>query len=945
MPTLSGDFVRFAEWRRIQEFAAAAKGRDTPAALVVAGEPGAGKSTLWRAAVAAAADHGACVLRSEPSASEADAPFAGLADLLAAELPGVAAGIPARHREALEVALLIQPAGPTAPTAHAIGHAVLAALDSLLRTGPVLLAVDDAQWLDAGSLDALAFALRRLTRGPLSVLLAARTEAPADPLTVGVPAPPQDWRSLLTAIAEPTEIELTPLDAAQVQRLLPATATAAQARLVAAQSRGNPFWALEIWPDVATAPAPSPGDAPAPSRGRTTATLGTLARRFQRSLPTAAIEALTVVAAAERISRGDAVAIMRQGGIAEPVAAIADAIRAGAITESAGRLAPAHPLIGAAAIGAVPPVRRAGLYQQVAAVSASLERRAQFTALAAAAIGAVPDPDVANVLELAAEAASGRAATASAGKLAAQAVAFTPESDAAALVRRRIRAGELLFLASDLAGARAQLEALDLDVLATADLERALPLMADVVGYMGERPAATALITRAIETAGDDRRRHALVLGLASDFSYGIPGRRRESAVEAIRCAEAAGPAADRSLHRALVNLAVQKIIAGEGIDAELLDRAERIERRVPGIPLHDTADRHRGSWYPYTENPDAGRPALLRCIARSREAGEGLMLAVFLAYLARTEQLVGDYAKAATIVAEVSALEAAYDLPPSPTTLRARCEQLIAAGETGEALRLAEHHLPDEGQQFTVRFTGACLRGQASWWAGDYPAAVRHLELAARYADETGWSDPGVRYRIDHVLAEAYLATGRAAEAARISARLHEAGTRMNRPTLSGDAHRIDALAAAARGELEAAARCARSAVAAHEQSALRLELARSLLVLGRIERRRRDRPASRAALQRARELALAIGHCPLLSQVETELARTATARAQQPRTTLTDAELRVAEKIAKGATSREAATELFISPRTVETHMASVYRKLGVQSRLELRRALTGQ
>ena len=939
MPAVDGDFVRSAEWRRIREFVSAAKGLAAPAACVVAGEAGAGKSTLWRAALTAAAGNGTRVLRSEPSAIEADAPFAGLADLLAAELPEMAADITDECREALEVALLLRPTGPAAPAANAIGLAVLAALDSLIRRGPVLLAVDDAQWLDAGSLEALGFALRRLTQGPLSLLIAARTEAPADPRTVGTPAPSRDWRGLLTTIAEPSEVVLAPLDAAQVQRLLPKTATVAQAQLVATQSRGNPFWALELWPDIAAAQQGTSGDTATPS-------VRLVAGRLQRSLPPAAVAALAVVAAAERIGEDDAVAVMRLEGIADPAAALEAAIRAGAVIRSGGRLSAAHPLIGVAAVEAVPPVRRAALYRRVAEASASLERRAQFTALAAATIGAMPDPDVADALEQAAEAASGRAATVTAGKFAAQAVTFTPESDAKALVRRRIRAGELLFLASDLTSARAQLEALDLDSLATADLERVLPLLADVVDYVGEHAAATAMIMRAVETAGDESRRRALVLSLASDISYGIEGRRRESAVEAIRSAEAAGQAADRSLHRALVNLAVQKVIAGEGVDAGLLEQAEHVELRVPGVPLHDIADRHRGTRYLNTENLDTARSALLRCIARAREAGENLALTVFLSYLARTEQLAGNYAKAATILAEVRALEAAYDLPPCSSSLVPQCELLIAAGDTGEALRLAEEHFPEEeGRELTVRFKGACLRGEASWWAGDSTAAIRHLKLAVVYADELGWRDPGVRGQIDHLLGEAYLATGQAAEAARISAWLREFGTRMNRPAQLGNACRIDALAAAASGDLNAAVLCARAAVAAHELSPLLPELARSLLVLGRIERRRRNRPASRAALQRSWDLALGIGHGPLLAQVEDELGRTSTVRPQQAGTALTDAEQRVAAHIAKGATSREAAAELFISPRTVETHIASIYRKLGVQSRLELRRALTGQ
>jgi DNA-binding NarL/FixJ family response regulator len=119
-------------------------------------------------------------------------------------------------------------------------------------------------------------------------------------------------------------------------------------------------------------------------------------------------------------------------------------------------------------------------------------------------------------------------------------------------------------------------------------------------------------------------------------------------------------------------------------------------------------------------------------------------------------------------------------------------------------------------------------------------------------------------------------------------------------------------------------------------------VELARSLLALGRIERRRKARKQSREALIRARELAAAAGHRPLLAQIEHELPRSAAARSG---TELTLTEQRVAALIAAGATNRDAAAELFVSVRTVETHVASIYRKLGVRTRAELARKLPAQ
>src|SRR5271165_4206715 len=112
--------------------------------------------------------------------------------------------------------------------------------------GPVLVAVDDVQWLDDASMDALAFAFRRIADGPLALLMAARTAASADPLTAGEPPPPLGWQALLSAGPVAEVIDLAPLDMWQIQNLLPDTVPAARARLVARQSRGNPFWAKEI---------------------------------------------------------------------------------------------------------------------------------------------------------------------------------------------------------------------------------------------------------------------------------------------------------------------------------------------------------------------------------------------------------------------------------------------------------------------------------------------------------------------------------------------------------------------------------------------------------------------------------------------------------------------------------------------------------------------------
>jgi hypothetical protein len=248
-------------------------------------------------------------------------------------------------------------------------------------------------------------------------------------------------------------------------------------------------------------------------------------------------------------------------------------------------------------------------------------------------------------------------------------VRFTPEPDSAALVRRRIRSGELLFLCGDLKRSLAHLEKLDAARLATPDLERALPLLLDMADLVNGAPAATAIITRAVHTVGRDPRRRALVMALASDNVYGLGTGRRAAAAEAIASAEQAGPPAAPALHRALINLAVVELTAAEGLDASLLDRAARLEPGLPQLRLHDSADLCRGLWSRFVEEISASRAALDRSIARAREAGDDFAQWIFLSYLAATEELAGGFAAAAALDAAEEAARC-HDWSPSPWNL-----------------------------------------------------------------------------------------------------------------------------------------------------------------------------------------------------------------------------------------------------------------------------------
>ena len=151
--------------------------RAGPATLVLEGEPGIGKTAIWSAGVDAAVRQGLRVLRARPSESEAAFAFVALGDLLGDALTETLAALPAPQRRALETALLLGDPDLAPLDERAVAAAVLGALRVLAGAGPLLVAIDDLQWLDTSSAAALEFAVRRLRDEPLRLLLTRRLSA------------------------------------------------------------------------------------------------------------------------------------------------------------------------------------------------------------------------------------------------------------------------------------------------------------------------------------------------------------------------------------------------------------------------------------------------------------------------------------------------------------------------------------------------------------------------------------------------------------------------------------------------------------------------------------------------------------------------------------------------------------------------------------------------
>ena len=248
--------------------------------VVVEGDPGIGKTTVWQATVEAAEASGVRVLRAAPAQSEAGLAFSSLADLLARALGDVADELPPPQRQALEAALLLDTPGGGRTDRRAVAAGLLNALRALAAEAPVLVAIDDVQWLDGPSAAALQFAFRRLDEEPVA-LLAARRPGTDESLEEALPAE----RLLRVPIGA---LDFLALNAVLQERLRAILARPLLHR-IHELSGGNPFFALEL------ARAPEALEA-----GTLPPTLDVLVHERLQELPEDARRALLVAAAASK---------------------------------------------------------------------------------------------------------------------------------------------------------------------------------------------------------------------------------------------------------------------------------------------------------------------------------------------------------------------------------------------------------------------------------------------------------------------------------------------------------------------------------------------------------------------------------------------------------------------------------------------------------------------
>ena len=881
-----------------------------PRALVLEGEAGAGKTTLWQSAVDGA---GGRVLTTRPLETETKLAYAGVGDLLESVQDRLAE-LPAPQAHALRAALLLESpdAGVVDERAVALGF-----LGLLVSEAPVLLAVDDLQWLDRQSARVLAFAAHRVGETPVAFLVALRAEGRA-----GLSFVPE------RVFPNCTNVPVRGLDLESIYRLIRDRLGVVLARpsllAVYETAAGNPFFALEL-----TRAAKQAGEARPVST-----TLRELVGSRITELP-AETRAALCVAAALADPTLDLVGAASEG---DATAALGPAVGAEIVSLVSGRIRFAHPLLAAAAYDAAGPVQRRDVHSTLAAVVPDREEQVRHLALAAAG----PDPVVASALDEAARLARARGAPVAAAELYEEARALTPPADRSGARRRAVDAARCQFESGDSRRARRLLEETIAELPAGAERARALLVLAPLRSYDDDMRAAVALYEQALAEAESDSHE----LGSAHEGISANLFRLRERFAEAADHARAAAVLGEQLGDRQLVASARGSQLLAEAS----LGRPEARATAVSAAALAATPTPRilQGAGFSlavarmWWEELDAAHDAFEQTLARAAEIGDESSVPYLQVLLAQADCLRGRYTEAAAH-ADVAAERAeqagqgtvfAYALALRGLAAAYRGDLDEARRATGRALELARSTSGRPAEQFATAALGLLELSL------ERPErAVDVLAPLVAFAREHGMTEPGLT-RFVPDLVEALVACGRLAEAEDHLSWYEANAERLERASAQGASARCRGFLAAAVGELGAALAAFERALIYHEQAPMPFDRARTLLALGSAQRRANERRAARDSLVSARELFAALGAAVWEQRAEAELARIG---GRAPATgELTPIEARVAELTAAGQTNREVAASLFLSTRTVEGHLSRIYGKLGVRSRVELARRL---
>jgi DNA-binding NarL/FixJ family response regulator len=895
---------REAELARISRFLRSV--RDSGDVQMVRGEPGVGKSALLAATAHLAELDGMRVLQASGSEFEADVSYSFLNQLLLplhAEIPR----LPPALRDALIVALGFGP-GPT-PAPLLIGKAAVALLTTVAKETPLLLIVDDVQWVDRSSAVVLGFIARRVRQSPLGVLAASRTGTESF----------LDRRGL-------SEVTVQPLSRDAGARLLdmcsPGMPAEARHRLLDL-AQGNPLALVELPATMTGFAAEDPGQSdPVPLSER----LQALFALRIAGLPDATRQ-LLLLATFE--SGGDLRDLRGVGDLAP--AERAELVR---VHETTGHVTFRHPLIRSAIVAmSTHDERRTAHLTAAAGLSTEPERRAWH--LAAATAG--PDELVAEQLDQAARRVLQR-------------------GDALAAIAALVRAAELSATPDGRARRLAEAAYIGAEAGGTGDATALLAgAEATNRGTAGSLHAANAAALLMINGDGDVHTAHRLLAGAIETGDHGW--RADDPALdEAMHTLVLLSWYAGTAEHWAVFHRAMERLIPAPPDILSVLSRtfpdpvrtgeAARadLDALISALPEENDLTRvmRIGTASVYLDRLGDNRAYSWRLVQQGREGAAPRRQLSALMHLCLDGYLTGRWAETEDLALEAQELCTTSGLP-FLTWYFLYCRAIVAAGRgrSDEAQKLADeitHWALPRGVAGAVSIAHH-PRALAAAAEGDFEAAYLHATavspagVLAPYVPISTW--------VMFDLVEAALRIGRTAEARAHGDAMRSVGVARLSSRMRLIQHGVDALLLdtdEADARLEETLADDLSERWLFEASRIRLAFAEKM-------RRRRDFARARVHLLAAHAGFDAMGAEPWLARTVVELRATGyrPAIAGQQRADLTAQELEIAELAAGGLTNKQIAERLYLSHRTVGAHLYRIFPKLGVTSRAGLRDALS--
>jgi DNA-binding CsgD family transcriptional regulator/tetratricopeptide (TPR) repeat protein len=886
-------------------------------ALVLRGEPGIGKSALLHYAETEAV--GWRILRAAGTESEAELPFAGL-DQLLRPIRGHVGQIPKAQAQALEVALALGAPAPADRFTAAV--ATLSLLAAAAEEGPVLCLLDDAHWLDTSSADALVFACRRFQAEKIAVLFAAREgeqrqfEAPDLP----------DLR--LSGVGEPAARSI--VAASRV-----AMAGDAITKVIEL-AQGNPLALLEL-PSTLSA-GQRVGEDALPERLPVTASVERAFLGRARTLPPETQQALTLAAASD----SDELKILLRAieSLGLPADVLLPAESAGLLVIQKGRFAFRHPLVRSALYQAADAAARRKAHGALAESLIAPEQRAR-RAWHLAEATMVADEAVATELDAAGNESRLRGAYATAASAFERAAQLSDDDDQRA--GRLLAAVQMLWIAGQVTRAAAVVEeALHAarDPALRADIELARGRMSTWSGHAPD--ASKRLRTAAEAVMSVDRSRAALLMAEAVVPTM-MAGDILMAETIAVRAMELAEPIG--GLPSAFASLGLGQVLALRGESTKSRQLLQGVRAALdksdpfgPGAILTQIAH-----CYIWLEEYRDAHEILESVISAARTRGAVVVLPFALGVLSDYEFRVGNFA--AAYAAATESVQLAHQTGQAATAAfgyvsLARSEAVF--GRIDECRAHAEHalELARRAGSLSVHVYANSAVGLLDLSLGRPAAALDSLVRAARIALDHGLEEPAtVQWGPD--LIQAYVELGSLTEAEAALAAFETRAQRTGRTWALATAARCRGLLASERsfaGEFE-------KALALHDRTPTPFERARTELSYGQRLRRAGLRRKSRDLLHVAYATFERLGAEPWTRRAAAELRATGE-RVRPPKNStdeqLTAQELQVALIVAEGATNREVAAQLFLSPKTIEFHLSHIFRKLGLRSRTELARRL---